>query len=180
MGVALGLISTAAGALPVPRSMEIPAAPLIASVTALLVVAVVTNGFTIEPVASAKPLIVQASALGDPAFEAMQIPGPLPPLPLPPPLPPPPSTAHEFVATQPYRFEPAAALVLKNNCPTLQVAGSAVPVFSGRVEISPLKSTSRLCLGKLICVCPTASPASKPPSKPNVKYFMYTLPRRQA
>ena len=52
-------------------------------------------------------------------------------------------------------------MVLKNNSPVLQVAGCAVPVFSGRVEIAPLKSTFRLWFRKSTWVCPNTIPASK-------------------
>jgi hypothetical protein len=40
----------------------------------------------------------------------------------------------------PYRFVPTGADVLKNMFPTEQVAGSAVPVFIGRVEVAAEKS----------------------------------------
>jgi hypothetical protein len=64
-------------------------------VTLLLVVGAVRNRFTIEPVVSVNPEIVQVNAFGAAALDALQIPGPL--APLAPPL----NTAQVFAATHP-------------------------------------------------------------------------------
>ncbi len=47
-------------------------------------------------------------------------------------------------AVQPYRFVPAGTVVLKNNWPTWQVAGKAVPTVTGRVKGKVAKSALRL------------------------------------
>jgi len=51
-------------------------------------------------------------------------------------------TVQIFCAVHKYTFCPETAMVLKNTCPTLHVAGSAVPTFQGIVEPAPEKSTS--------------------------------------
>jgi hypothetical protein len=68
------------------------------------------------------------------------------------------SRLQEFVAVQPYRFEPAGALVLKNVSPTPQVAGSAVPDLKGFVVLAPEKSTLLLWVRKSTIVCALATP----------------------
>jgi len=108
-----------------------------------------------DPVASVNPEIVQVKAFGAAVLDALQIPGP--PGPPAPPL----NPAHVLAATHPKRFDPLGAIVLKNNSPVLQVAGSTVPVFSGRVEIAALKSTFRLWFRRSTWVWPQTIPASK-------------------
>jgi hypothetical protein len=44
------------------------------------------------------------------------------------------SGVHVFVAVHPYKLEPGAAVVLKNNCPTSHVDGSDAPTETGRVD----------------------------------------------
>lgn len=66
---------------------------------------------------------------------------------------------HALVAVQPYRFDPAVASDLKNNCPVWQLAGRVVPTCTGRVDGEEEKSTLLLCVRKSSCVCPNAQPA---------------------
>lgn len=63
------------------------------------------------------------------------------------------ATIQVLVATQTLIFDPAAALVLKYISPTEQVAGITVPLFNGRVNTAPLKSTSLACSRKFTFVC---------------------------
>jgi hypothetical protein len=59
-----------------------------------------------------------------------------------------------FVAVQAYRFFPTELATLKYMSPTVQVAGSDVPVFIGRVYGWLVKSAFRPCVPRLISVCP--------------------------
>jgi hypothetical protein len=55
-------------------------------------------------------------------------------------------SVQELSAVQAYRFDPAAALVLKNASPTEQVAGRTVPDLNGLVVFAELKSMLLLCV----------------------------------
>jgi hypothetical protein len=50
-------------------------------------------------------------------------------------------------------FSPFAAEVTKNTCPTLHVAGNALPVAMGFVEVAALKSMDLLCVRRSTWVC---------------------------
>jgi hypothetical protein len=80
--------------LPDPRKIVDGVAPFTASVTVLLVVGAATNRLTIDPLASVNPEMAQLSELGALALDAVQIPGPLTPVP---PL----NAAHVLAATHP-------------------------------------------------------------------------------
>jgi len=68
---------------------------------------------------------------------------------------------HVSAAVQTYRFLPAAASVLKNIAPVVQVAGSVVPDATGFVDAAPDASQLPvIARSPLISVCPDASPAA--------------------
>ena len=113
--------------------------PVTVTVAGLLKLYTVLPTRTLQGVVEEQPepmvtVPLESDVLKSPSWDANEAPVPEP-VPPPVPLPPlPASKLHTFAAVHAYRLTPAAAAELKNNWPTWQVEGSAVPTVIGRVN----------------------------------------------